>query len=641
MSTDRIGPVTIQVNVDTSEVAPALQQAQQAIADAAAKLPQPQIAPSGGTSVLEDVANKAKEAAKELEEVRKAQVAVTEVVNGRRGRAATQPAQPTTPPVSPVPVVPIVPAAPIDPVQAAGGAVAGTAAGSAAAIAAGATTPLIEMHHNLKNNARQMRFVLQNVAFGIEDAMTSFTMLGGGMAGLRAAIRAASNNVSVLGMLIPNPIFSSAFILGTSVLAAGLPTIINYLTQTREKADDFVQSILRLQEAAREKVKLEFAVQEGSLPSVEKTVTDARQQIALIQSDMEQTQKRREELENAYAKERQQVIELYEMGARQAIEISLMGPPEIPVPSIPPAIAEEIKRREAKMREYAEKLAQLDELDVKAAEELAKQERALTSYRPLEQQLRQNAEFERELAEERQRFRADFRARLRTPEFFNQPDQVFKELFEFYRFQAQQIMHRPDINPGRREAMIRGLEQEFRRERFDLELDLQAEQDRFQREQEEQIRRNTELARELENKLISEIHARRGIIIAYQEQENRIKELNIEENQRQRLLRLNERAMEKQLEEFDKQQARKDASVSPSLPTIEVGSREDVDLRRKFFARGGVDLFLQNDNMPFANAANEAFKQELLRKQQVIVLELRNLNQQLKQFGLKRAPIRG
>lgn len=117
------------------------------------------------------------------------------------------------------------------------------------------------------SNARNFRYVSQNLAYGAEDAIVSYQT--GGVAG---AARAATNNLTaVAGTMITNPAAAAGAIVGISVLGAILPPMIEWAQAAmkgRDATDQFMASYEKMSKLASRGIELGKITSGGDLRSV-------------------------------------------------------------------------------------------------------------------------------------------------------------------------------------------------------------------------------------------------------------------------------------------------------------------------------------------------------------------------------------
>lgn len=128
-------------------------------------------------------------------------------------------------------------------------------------------------------NSHNMHYMMNNAAYGVEDAIVSYQI--GGVAG---ATRAATNNLTAIaGTAISNPMTAAATIVGIAVVGAALPPMLKWI-ESAQKGNDitekFIKTYKELQKDAERGVDLGRLVKSGSSKAVDT-------EMSKIESDIE------------------------------------------------------------------------------------------------------------------------------------------------------------------------------------------------------------------------------------------------------------------------------------------------------------------------------------------------------------------
>lgn len=501
---------------------------------------------------------------------------------------------------------------------AAGGKIDGMNAKAAGAGSGDPNNPNHPNNMGRGSGVRSFRYVSQNMAYGFEDALTMYNMMGGGAQGARAAARAASNNISAFGTMIPSPMGAAGFIAGTAIAAAAVGPIADQLEQAfgnaKKMAEEYEKVLDRISTKASSQANYEFLGTEGGGSAAERDagVRGAQLDQHKIYTNIDMNQSEREKKENRLAHLRDRQKQYQEASIRSAEAGARAGGMGI-APSMNTPYDKEILQMKTE-------LASLDTKDALLGDELKKFESIEANEKALAEKARAIEAYENSLKRSRS---SSFNA-LMANDGDTKPltsSEMSKAINDIYIKQKDDINNRSDIPEKRKLAMHSSLDEE----RTD---NITTMSEKAGRHYDDWMKRQKKAGDALSDKLTAETDARQGIITSYKRQREDINKLTgLSANERGKLLGLNDKAQEKKLLEYD--QALSEKNPYKPLEGIDVGSRADYEMQARYASMGTS-----------AKAELELTKQSV-QKMGLLVTEAKTTNELLKKSLPKPANIRG
>lgn len=472
-------------------------------------------------------------------------------------------------------------------------------------------------------NARQFRYVTQNVAYGFEDALTSYNMVGGGAEGARMAARAASNNVSAFGTMFKNPTAGAAFIGGTAVAAAAVGPVADMYEKAFDTANGagerFAETLDKIYERTERLSKAEFKIRDiDSRSGAISKMGDYNDDVELDKRKLSTARSKRQELlAQLDTPEMREVAGAEKAGDSLYGYVQSAGAFSQDLLTFGGAGQHSVM---AKRDKYFKLLNELEAADTSVSD----LSDSAVDTAGLRKQLRGDMprigrieDFNDRIATEDRAFKREL-GKLDTPT----AGDIERRYTEYYGQREKQIAENKDIPEDARKIALN----ENRREMQSEMSDAMAE---ATDDAETRRKKHLEIADELSAKMEAEVDARQGIIASYNRQADKIRELSgLTDEEKEKLLKENSQAMASRLEDYDKDEKKKRRKAETHDKTlgggVEVGSSADVEMRQKLQQMGSD------------TAKKDALTQRHIAVSEQQLREVRETNRILK-TGLPRA----
>lgn len=442
------------------------------------------------------------------------------------------------------------------------------------------------------SDSRQFRYVSQNVAYGFEDAITSYAMVGGGSEGVRAAARAASNNISAFGTMFKNPLAGGTFIAGTAVAAAAAGPLAEAYERAFDRStkagERFRAELEHVNKVAREIAQVKFRLEdETSASGVMRTRQTLTREQKLNTDEFDRANARyaalQARMQNAGVNYASSPGSGPDIGLYHASPMSFSNPMSI-LDAFGANAAKLLSATTQKPSMWLEardkslafqnELAEARKMAAEAGERQVATAKQLGMTKADEDRINRLDRFN----EDQQRAQSVFSRTVGRNANLT-PDETAKRINAFFDAQRLAIIGNKDFRGIEGETSILALEKQ-RRESLDQQVS--AAKERLL----EKTQKESETADDLSRKLRAEVDARQGIVDAYTKQRKDIEGMQtLDPKRRQELLAQSQAAQTAELKRYDEQQKKAKAPQMNILGSgIEVGSSADIEMRQRFSA---------------------------------------------------------
>jgi hypothetical protein len=453
------------------------------------------------------------------------------------------------------------------------------------------------------SNVRRFRYMTQNLAFGFEDALVSYQV-----GGARGAARAVGNNLSAIAAAgISNPVTSAAAIAGIAVITASVGPIVDRLLGSTEKAEEaakrriqYEKEVLNLLEA---QVELQNRLARGSSGTIEAGMYSDEDKLGKSIAAMKQNQAWRSEAEQKIADKKKLRMVLEYMDLERTSEDphgsevfrKKMGFSE-----------EEFKKYRSEAWSYAnksifgfggaiqiideeikalqEKIKEYDEHDALLATQNSALEQAIKESKDAFYKVRELEDIEDRMRQARtSKFRRDLSLEQTLTDNLIAPEEVGRRLQNIYDQQIAAIRNDTRFRPQDRKRLLDSLPRERDQE---VREAVESQQENYARRAKE----DADKAEALQQRFLGTLDPQQRIRLEAQKLRENILKLHIDQARKDELLDLNEKVMQKALEDAaDRKKPSSPHFHGDSLDTFETGSRADFELRRKYMSPNITD----------------------------------------------------
>jgi len=452
------------------------------------------------------------------------------------------------------------------------------------------------------SDVRRFRYMTQNLAFGFEDALVSYQV-----GGARGAARAAGNNLSAIAAAaISNPVASAAAIAGIAVISASVGPIVDKLMGSTEKAEEAVKRRIQYEKEVldllEKQVELTNRLARGSSGTIQSGMLAEEDQLKKNVRTMGQNQAWRSEAEQKIADRRiQREILQYlvsEMGNDLSLGVGTLSK-EMGLSD------EEYKKHLAEAQSYSAKsffgaagaigiidkeieslkedIKRYDEMDSLLATRNAALDQSIKESKAALPKVREIEDIEDQMRKART---SDFSRNLSLEQALTgklvPPEEARWRLRSIYDQQIAAVRNDPRFRPEDRKRLLDSLP----RERD------QKVREAVEEQQENYIRRSKEdadRAEALRQQFLGSLDPQQKIRLEAQKLRESISKLEIDQARRDELLNLNEKVMQKALDDAANRNKKSSIFHGDSLDTFETGSRADFELRRKYMSPNITD----------------------------------------------------
>lgn len=415
---------------------------------------------------------------------------------------------------------------------------------------------------------RRFMYATQNIGYGIEDAAVSYQL-----GGVKAAARAAGNNVSALASLIPNPGIQLASIIGVAALTASAGPLADAFEKAfmRSKiaAEAFGKTLDSIRTTTERIQNVKFDVRDASTPEkLEGMQKKAKDDLETYNLLLEGNQTKRASLEKEL-QAREDYLD--EMQKRQ------METEKNSLDADGMAGSVYDKRSDKKAEDIRGKIRALDSKDAGLVSE-----EAFLRAMEIEKQTKSADPFVKKSGQLMKGFDRNTKAMSEFIERRMKEDGVgvnwgedrIKVLVADEKQQVKRALASGEIRQEDADRLTKDIDKRAEKA-FEENKDKSADFDRRRSKSEK------EATERMKETLTEVTDKRKGIILESKKTQKEIDEMTtIPDKDRMELTALNDAALKKKLADFDQPK-----NFKPITEAIEIGSRADAELKQSLMGR--------------------------------------------------------